>query len=131
MNKILVFLRRRVWLLKQVYGPVYLRLYFLLTFFLNLALFLSAYFIYSSNSGQLLILHYNIDFGIDLLGEPIKIFLLPLAGLLIYLINFILIFFFYRKKNYSLFSHFLPITALLFNIFLLTAMLSLYLINFR
>lgn len=131
MNNFLVFLRRRIWLFKQVYKPVYLRLYFLFAFFLDIALFLSAYFIYKKNSGELLILHYNIDFGIDLVGDPSKIFLLPAVGLTVLIINFILVSFFYRKKNYSLFSHFLPIIALLVNIFLFVAMLSLYLINFR
>ncbi|MCF7819915.1 MAG: hypothetical protein K9M44_00385 [Candidatus Pacebacteria bacterium] len=131
MLKISVFLRRRLWLFKQVFRPVYLRIYFLLTLFLNVGLFLSAYFIFKNTSGALLILHYNIDFGIDLVGDPKEIFLLPLVGLVVFLLNLILVLSSYRRKAYALLAHFLPLTALLVNIFLLMAMLSLYFINFR
>lgn len=66
-------------------------------------------------------LHYNIYFGVDLLGDKNEIFKLPLIALLIFLINFILAFIVYKKEK--ILSLFLTVAALMIQIFLLTAAL--------
>ncbi|MDD2757774.1 MAG: hypothetical protein PHD72_00150 [Patescibacteria group bacterium] len=53
--------------------------------------FMWAYvFISIRPSGEQFFLHYNIIFGVDLVGEWWKILYLPLGGLLIILVNFTL-----------------------------------------
>lgn len=44
-------------------------------------------------------LHYNIHFGVDYFGEWWKIFSFPLAGLIIYILNFILVIAFWRRDK--------------------------------
>ena len=51
------------------------------------------------DSGQIF-LHYNIIFGVDLVGEWWKFFLLPLSGMLIFLINYLFSFIFYASDKF-------------------------------
>ena len=90
-----------------------------------------AIFIYKHLSGQLLILHYNIDFGIDLVGEPWHIFLYPLYGLGIFLLNWTVSAFLHRRQYFRLFANLLLTAALLFGLFVSLALMFIYLINFR
>ena len=72
---------------------------------------------------RLLILHYTIPFGIDLLGPWHRLYEIPVAGGVIALINFTLAYIFYvRQRNIAI--------ALSFVTLLLSLMLStgLYLI---
>lgn len=46
---------------------------------------------------ELISLHYNIYFGIDLIGEWYRIYILSLSGLIIYFINLILSFILYKR----------------------------------
>ncbi len=72
-------------------------------------------------------LHYTVYFGIDLLGPPIRIFLLPLLGFLVILINFILA---YRLAPSDKFlSNYLAGATLLIEILLILGSAFLILIN--
>ena len=63
------------------------------------------------------VLHYNIYFGIDLLGPSLNLFFIPVIGLLVFLINLIFSFFVYNpKKNSLLLSYFLLYTSLFINL---------------
>jgi hypothetical protein len=90
-----------------------------------------AWFINRNLSGDILVLHYNVDFGIDLVGNPRQIYLFPLLGLGIFLLNLIILAFFYKDKNFKILTHLLLGAAILFSLFLNIALLSVYLINFR
>ena len=61
-------------------------------------------------------LHYNIVFGVDLLGEWWKILYLPLGGLIILLVNSVISFFLYKKDKF--FSWLLSSWILLVHIYL-------------
>lgn len=74
---------------------------------------------------EITVIHYSVLSGIDWLDKKIYLFLFPLAGLIIFFINFILIFLLYRK-NEKLLSFFLTITSLLVNIFLVAGFLLVY-----
>jgi hypothetical protein len=63
-----------------------------------------------------LFLHYNIVFGVDLLGQWWKILYLPLGGLLIILINFVISFLFYKRDKF--FSWLLAFWVFLIHIYL-------------
>lgn len=45
-------------------------------------------------------LHYNITFGIDLVGEWWKIYIIPAGGIAMLLINFLISFFSYRSDRF-------------------------------
>jgi hypothetical protein len=102
---------------------------------INLLNWLSAYVININVSRDLVVLHYNVDFGVNLIGNVRQIYTLPLLGLIIFLVNFIILVFIF-KRNYRLaeakrvFSHVLLASALGVNLFLFIALTLIYLINF-
>lgn len=106
-------------------------------FYLGVAVLLQAadwwqaIFIFKHLSGELLVLHYNIDFGIDLIGEPRRIFLYPLFGLGIFALNWIIAAALRRRQYFRLFAQLLLTAALLFSLFVSLALMFIYLINFR
>ncbi|MFA4833396.1 MAG: hypothetical protein WC619_00935 [Patescibacteria group bacterium] len=112
-------------------GYFFIRLYFIFLFGANLLIWLAAYFINASVSQDLVVLHYNIDFGVDLIGSVKRIYIIPLLGLIIILVNAVLIFIFSRRQDFKFFSHLLLTASLAVNLFLLIALGSIYLINFR
>lgn len=66
-----------------------------------------------------IILHYNLFFGVDLLGAYIKVFFLPASGLIILLINAILGQAFYKSERLA--SYLLTFNALIVQILLLVS----------
>ena len=66
-----------------------------------------------------LFLHYNVVFGVDLIGEWWKIYYLPLAGFLVILVNYLLGLHFYRHDK--LLSRLLSFFTVFFHVFLLIA----------
>ena len=72
-------------------------------------------------------LHYNIIFGVDLLGAWWKIFFLPASGLLVALINFSLSFFLYKKDKFL--SMLLGFWTLFFHAFLIAIVMLLVRLN--
>jgi hypothetical protein len=107
------------------------RLYLLGLVLLQAIAWLQAYFIFSNLSGDFLVLHYNVDFGIDLVGPPTRIFLYPLLGLGLAALNIILAASFSRHKDFTILVHSLLATALAFGLFLDLALWFIYLVNFR
>jgi len=107
------------------------RVYLGLAVILQAASWLQAVFIYNHLSGELLVLHYNIDFGIDLVGPPARIFLYPLFGLGIFTLNWFLAATLHRRQYFRLFANLLLTAALLFALLISLALMFVYLINFR
>lgn len=104
--------------------------YLALIFIVQVVNWFEAWFIKKNLSGSMIVLHYNVDFGIDLVDKPETIFLYPLLALGIFLLNFILLAIFYKNNDFKILSHFLLGSALIFNLFLSGALVSVYLINF-
>lgn len=105
------------------------RVYLAVLLGLNLLDWLVAYAINKNVSQNLIVLHYNVDFGVNLIGAVKKIYLIPFLGLIIILINFILLAVIHRQGKFIV--HLLLSGAILANLFLLAGLASLYLINFR
>lgn len=105
--------------------------YFIIFAATQLLAWFQAWSIKNSLSGDILVLHYNVDFGIDLVGSPARIYIYPLFGLAVFVINLLLLLFLSKDKNIKIFSHLLLGAAALFGIFLCLALLAVYLINFR
>lgn len=62
------------------------------------------------------VLHYNFYFGIDLLGGGSNLIYIPIVGFMIFLINFLLAFWIYNKKEEFFASYFILFAALFVNI---------------
>lgn len=104
-------------------------MYLFFSFAINVLNWIIAFYIVAKTNSNLIILHYNVDFGADLIGEIRKIYTIPILGLIIIFINLILSFAMYKKGKFIINS--LLLSALIGNIFLLTALGALYLVNFR
>lgn len=107
------------------------RYYFIFLAISHLVAWLQASFIYRHLTGDFLVLHYNIDFGIDLVGPPGRIFIYPLYGLGVFILNLIVVATFNHHKDFRIFAHFLLMAALIFCLTLNLALFFVYLINFK
>lgn len=107
------------------------RIYLILIGLLQALMWWQALNIRQKVSGNLLILHYNIDFGVDLIGAPQKIYYYPLAGLLLALLNIALVMIFSNRKYFRPILHMLLLATVGCSIFLSLALLSIYTVNFR
>lgn len=77
---------------------------------------------------EFVVLRYNIYFGISAFGFWYNLLWLPLSGLIILLINFLLSFYFY--KNQKFLSYLLVFTALCSQVIITTAVSLLIYINY-
>lgn len=112
------------WLFKP-----YLRNYTLVIFFFSTLNWLLAWRTSQMSGGQQLILHYNIKFGADRIGDPSNLYFLPAIGLAAYLLNLIAANL--QKSENNFLGHILLYSSLIFNLLILSALFSIYLINFR
>ena len=76
-----------------------------------------------------IILHYNVYFGVDMTGNYRSVFLIPAIGLALFLVNMTLSIYFYRRKE-RIASYLLLMTALMIQLSLLVATLSVVIINY-
>ena len=89
--------------------------------------FFAFYFVGKLNN--LVILHYNVYLGVDLMGDRNQIYLIPLVGLSFGLANFVLAAYFFLKKERML-SHILSLATLIIQLGVSVARGSLILINY-
>lgn len=107
------------------------RLYLLFIFLFQVAAWLQAWSIRRDLTGNLVVLHYNVNFGTDLIGAPHEVFYYPLLGLGVLLINLVIALAHRRRRDWYFFIHVLFGSAAVFNLILCLVLLSIYLINFR
>ena len=100
------------WTDKWIYVPGVIALIF------EVLIWLYAAF-YVRGAAEPVFLHYNVVFGVDLIGEWWKVLYVPMSGFIIFLINFILAWWVYGQDK-ILARFFTFITACL-NIFLALA----------
>ena len=79
-----------------------------------------------SDAGQIF-LHYNIIFGVDLVGDWWKIYLLPLAGVVVILFNYFFSLMFYSVDKFL--ARFLSAWVLFFHLFLMIGITLLVRLN--
>lgn len=104
--------------------PVRLLIFF--SFLLNIGLFL--FFLFFIKQTDIpIVLHYNVDWGVDYFGEFKNIFVLPFVGLLIFLLNCVLALKIWSK--FKSLSYFLLSVTLISEVFLWVAGIALYIIN--
>lgn len=76
-----------------------------------------------------IILHYNVYFGVDVIGAWWQLYFLPLVGLIILLVNSTLGYSFYDQKE-RMVAHLLMLGTFIVQIALTIAVSSLLLINY-
>jgi len=76
-----------------------------------------------------IILHYNVYFGVDVIGDWWQVYFLPFIGLLIMLVNAILGYVFYQQKE-RLIAHLLMLATFIIQVGITIAVASLLIINY-
>lgn len=108
---------------------IFVRFYLLFLFGLNIINWLLAYYVNKNVSQNLVILHYNVNLGVNLIGNVGDIYVIPALGLAFIVINFLLLLNIYRRSRFLI--HLLLGFSALINLFLIASTISIYLINFR
>jgi hypothetical protein len=131
-KSILVFDSLRI-LLANFYRPIYMKLFYISAFVLNLFLWIFSYFMFSNITQDRLILHHNVDMGIDLIGGKGEIFSLPMFGLVIIFLNMTLLLVLLKRKfaDYKFVSRYSSAFMVFSQLLLVLAVFSIYSINFK
>jgi hypothetical protein len=108
---------------------MFVRIYLLFLFALNILNWLLAFYVNNNVSQNLVVLHYNVNLGVNLIGEAKEIYIIPFLGLAFIVINFILLLNIFRKNKFLI--HLILGFSLLINLFLIAGTLAIYLVNFR
>lgn len=76
-----------------------------------------------------IILHYNVYFGVDNMGNWKQVFLMPSIGLILFLINIFLANYFYKNKE-RIASYILLLSVFMAQLSLIIASISIIIINY-
>ena len=93
----------------------------------NIAMWLTVLFVIQPTD-QPVILHYNVYFGIDSIGDWRNIYFMPALALLFLLVNIVLSRFFYYKERLA--SYLFALMALVIQLLMAVGLGSVILINF-
>ncbi len=115
--------------LSDFFTPFYVKVYLAILIFLNLLNWVFVYYINKVVSQDLVVLHYNVNFGVNLIGSAGKIYTIPFLGLAFIILNVVLVT--NIRKQDKFINHLLFFSLILANLFLLAATMSVYLVNFR
>lgn len=115
----------------SAFSFLYIKIYFFCLLVLNIIAWFGAGFIDSKIDKKIIALHYNVDFGINLIGEAKNIYVIPLVGLIIIIVNSILYISLLKNKDRKIISHILFASGIFISFLLLSAITSIYLINFQ
>jgi len=110
-------------------GFMFVRMYLLFLFALNIINWLLAYYVNNNVSQNLIVLHYNVNLGVNLIGDARDIYIIPTLGLAFIVINFLLLLNIFSKNRFLI--HLLMGFTLLINLFLIAGTVAIYLVNFR
>lgn len=76
-----------------------------------------------------IILHYNVYFGVDIMGNYKEVYILPFIGIILFLTNLFLSLYLYMKKE-RIASYLLMMASLMIQLALLVASISVIIINY-
>lgn len=116
--------------LSVVFGHLCVKIYLGILVAINSAIWVAVYYISTKVTEDLVVLHYNVDFGVDLVGEVGNMYMIPTLGFIVLAVNFFLVFLFVGQKDLRVLAHFLLGGATAVNFFLLVSLAPIYLINF-
>jgi hypothetical protein len=124
------FKERSFYVFSELFSLAHVKVYLFFSLAVNTSLWMFSWLFYRQVREDMIILHYNVDFGVDLVGQPNRIFIIPALGSFIILFNFLLLPIFIKRYDFRLFSNFALAAALLANVFLSLSLGPLYMINF-
>ena len=110
-------------------GFMFVRIYLAGLFGLNIINWLLAYYVNKNVSQNLVVLQYNVNLGVNLIGDAKDIYIIPTLGLAFIVINFLLLLNIFRKNKFLI--HLLLGFSLVINLFLIAGTVAIYLVNFR
>lgn len=114
---------------KSLWSFFYIRVYLILAILLNLLNWTIATIVQYRAKVDQVVLHYNVDFGVDLYGETSRLFIISSIGLLIFFVNLLIAANADKQERFII--HCLLATATIANLLLLIAQLALYSYNLR
>lgn len=115
--------------LNELYQDGQTRLFILTALFFNILIWVASILFTANLKDDVVALHHNIYFGINLIGDSRQVYFIPLLGLIILVIN--IVFSFLIRMEGGFFTRLFTASAILINIFLLLGLGSIILINFR
>lgn len=117
------------WMAVWRFRPV--RWYWLAILAEQAALWWAAVIIYRTLTGDILVLHYNVNFGIDLIGAPERIFVYPALALSVALAHNFIIAGLNKHRDFKIFAHLLLAAAFNFGLIIAASLFFIYFINFK
>jgi len=114
---------------KVLWHDATLRILLLVNLLLNSIGWTISVFINSKIASDIIALHYNVYFGITLIGSPKEVYFIPFLGLFIIMVNGL--FLYLIKEGDKFFLYLFSACAILVNIFLILGLGAIALINFR
>ncbi len=117
--------------IKEFAENTYIRVYLAVLLVFNGCLWILANLVKQATGQDLIALHYQVDYGVNLIGGANNIFLLPAIGLIIIMVNVFLSLLVVRRKERNFLSHILLSAAVLTHFFIAIALWLLYLINYQ
>ena len=117
--------------LSEVFSLLFVKIYLAVLLLQNISIWGFVWLFARRVGSNLTILHFTVDFGIDLVGDAKKLFTIPVLGLFVSVLNFSLLFVFLKNKNFKFIAHLLLATALMVNVFLSLSLGPIYWMNFR
>jgi hypothetical protein len=129
-DRLSFFLGKTKPLIKNLFSYFFIRIYLVVLIILNLFFWIVVIIMRHYLNQDIAILHYNVDFGIDLIGNKNYLFLIPVFSLFFIILNQIILIKFLKNENFKFWAHFLSAFLTLFNIFLILILFSIYSINF-
>lgn len=125
------FLQRLGAAFKRVFKFNHAKIYLIIIILLQVIVWLQTVMVFRRLTGDFTILHYNIDFGADMIGSPKQIFFYPILGFVVAVVNISLATIIARRQDPKLVINFLLGAAVAFAVFLNLALLAINFINFR
>lgn len=115
----------------HLFGFLSFKIYLAFLFLANFFLWAFAFMFERRLTEGLINLHYNVDFGVDLVGTSSQIFVMPALGTAVAALNLFWLFFFVKNSHLQFLIQVFLAAALAVNIFLLIALGPIHYINFR
>jgi NADH:ubiquinone oxidoreductase subunit 3 (subunit A) len=116
---------------RAVFSWVFVKIYLIVALAFNITSWVAMWLIYRNIAQDLTVLHYNVAFGIDLIGDRGQLFSNPELGLFFIVFDLIVLLLLSRSRDFKLFGHLLLAAAAFTNFLLALSIISVYLINFH
>jgi len=117
--------------LKNFFSSKSAKIYIISVFILNALIWFVAYIINFYNvKKEDITLHYNINFGTNLIGSSYQVYIIPITGLLLFIFNMIILYTSRNRDNRKFNQHIILSGSLIVNLFLLISISTIFIFNY-